>query len=92
MLVHGKEVVAAQVGVAIGVPVSMLAASMEKVSDECRGLRLVELDRAAEVGEAAADLRHEVADLEGDLGVRLVDRERAGGSGGGGGGVHLIPR
>ena len=58
----------------------MLAVLIVKVSDELLGLRLVELDRAAEVGEVAADLGHEVADLEGDFGVGLVDGERADGA------------
>ena len=47
-----------------------------------RGLVGVELDGAGEVGEAAADLGDEVADLEGGFRVGLVDGEGADGGGG----------
>ena len=76
--------------------VSMLAAWIVTVTDERsdnpvrsgvtvtdeHGLIRVERDRTFEVGEAAAHLGQQMADLERCLGMRFVDQVCTGGGGG----------
>src|SRR5207253_10245257 len=89
-LLDGEEVVRPEMIIAIG-RVGVDARRLNREDDgRLLGARRIELDGAGEVGEAAADLRDQVADLERDLGVSLVDRERADVAGGGGD-SHLIP-
>src|SRR5688500_12424518 len=90
--VDGKEVGAAEVGVPTRVA-GVDGVELDGGGDAGRQRVVGDLDRAAEAGEGPADLRdHEVADGEGDLGVRGVDVPGAGGEincvaccGGGGG-------
>ena len=52
-------------------------------------VRLVELDRAGEVGKAAAHFAQQVAHLERDFRMAAIDLERADGGGDGGLGGHV---